>query len=276
MIELRAKVIRSSDNSLFKQLKRLASSPRARRELGQTLLDGAHLITALADSGGQPDSIALREGNECVPELEACVARFPTVPKIILSAALFDALAPTEHSTGLLAQLTIPKNAQASDQCAVLLETIQDPGNMGSMLRTAAAAGVDAVYLSAGCAEAWSPKALRGGMGAQFALAIHEGQDLTTVARGFDTVVATSLDATKSIFDADFTGRTAFLFGNEGVGLSAAALAAATLRVRVPMAGTIESLNVAAAAAVCLFERVRQLGLPTRPPCGAAAVTRSR
>lgn len=266
MTDLSAKTIRSSENPVFKLLKKLASSSRARRELGQTLLDGTHLVTALGDCGGQPDLIALREGNEQAQQLVACAARFPAVPKIVLSEALFNALSPVEYSTGLLALLTIPHNAPHSDNCAVLLEAIQDPGNVGSILRTAAAAGVDAVYLSNGCAEAWSPKALRGGMGAQFAVAVHERQDLASVARRFEAVVATSLDATQSIFDVDFSGRTAFLFGNEGAGLSAAALATATLRVHVPMAGTVESLNVAAAAAVCLFERVRQLGAPSSFP----------
>lgn len=255
----RSKHIRSSDNPQYKMLKKLAGSARERREHGQTLLDGVHLLTALADAGGKPDLIVLREGTEQDPELTTCTERFATAPKISLSPPLFDALSPTEHSTGLLALVTILPPAKHAADCAVLLEAVQDPGNVGSMLRTAAAAGADSVYLSSGCAEAWSPKALRGGMGAHFVVAVHERQDIIEVARRFNTVVAASLSATQSIFDTDLTGRVAFLFGNEGAGLTPAALSVATRQVRVPMPGKIESLNVAAAAAVCLFERVRQL-----------------
>lgn len=262
----RIKHIRSSDNPQFKLLKKLAGSARERRARGQTLLDGVHLLTALADAGGTPDLIVLREGHERDPELAACAARFVTVPVITLSPPLFGALTPTEHATGLLALLTIPPSPQHAARCAVLLEAIQDPGNVGSILRSAAAAGAGAVYLSSGCAEAWSPKALRGGMGAHFVIAVHEQQDLADVARRFDTVIATCLSARQSLFDADLTGRVAFLFGNEGAGLTPALLAAASRQVRVPMPGKIESLNVAAAAAVCLFERVRQLQHIHSPP----------
>lgn len=252
------KHIRSSDNPRFKALRKLASSARERRKQGQTLLEGAHLLHALADTGGAPDLILLREGNEQDQEAVECAALFASTPKMMLSPSLFDSLAPSEHPTGVLALLTIPAPAKPANNCALLLEAIQDPGNLGSILRSAAAAGVDAVYLSNGCAEAWSPKALRGGMGAHFVVVVHEHQNLVEVARRFDTVVATTLNATHSIFDTDLTGRIAFLFGNEGAGLSPAALSAATLQVRVPMPGGIESLNVAAAAAICLFERVRQ------------------
>jgi len=129
------------------------------------------------------------------------------------------------------------------------------------MLRTAAAAGADAAFLSKGCADAWSPKALRGGMGAQFEMALHEGCDLIEVARTFQgKVVATSLGAVDSLYALDLSGPIAFAFGNEGAGMSAALQEAASHRIRVPMPGKMESLNAAAAAAICLFERVRQTG----------------
>lgn len=259
MVEQRVKHIRSNDNPQYKRLKRLANSARERRTQGQTLIDGMHLLEALRESGGRPDLLVLREGSDQDPDIAASAARFDAVPTIMLSPPLFDALSPTEHPTGVLGLMAIPPATTRIGNCGVLLEAVQDPGNVGSILRTAAAAGIDAVYLSSGCAEAWSPKALRGGMGAHFVIAIHEQQDLASIAGSFDTVVAASLTADVPIFDVDLTGRVAFLFGNEGAGLTPAALAAATQKVKVPMPGKIESLNVAAAAAVCLFERVRQL-----------------
>lgn len=253
------KQISSADNPQYKLLKKIAGAGRERRKLGQTLLDGVHLLSALADSGGSPHLLVLRADAVTAPEIAQCAARFADTPRIVLSASLFDRLSPVEHPTGILALLDIPQPTPRPGACCVLLENIQDPGNLGGILRSAAAAGVDAVYLSHGCAEAWSPKALRAGMGAHFVLAVHEQQNLAEVAAACDSVIATTLGATQSLYATDLTGRVAFLFGNEGAGLSPNLLAHATCQVTIPMPGKVESLNVAAAAAICLFERVRQL-----------------
>lgn len=256
------KLISSADNPQYKLLKKIAGAGRERRKLEQTLLDGVHLLTALADSGGAPRLMVLREGSGGVAEIANCIARFADTPSILLTATLFDKLSPVEHPTGILALLDIPQAASQICACSLLLENIQDPGNLGSILRSAAAAGVDAVYLSQGCAEAWSPKALRAGMGAHFVLAIHEQQALVEVAAKCETVIATTLSATQSIYAADLTGQVAFVFGNEGAGLSPELLAHASHQVTIPMPGKVESLNVAAAVAISLFERVRQLQQP--------------
>ncbi len=266
---LTPKQISSAENPQYKLLKKIAAAGRERRKLGLTLLDGVHLLTALAESGGQPILLVLRVDAETVPEIAHCLRRFAQTPRIVLSAALFDKIAPVEHATGLLGVLDIPlplplPMLQASN-CGLLLENIQDPGNLGSILRSAAAAGVDAIYLSQGCAEAWSPKALRAGMGAHFVLAIHEQQDLAQVATQYDKVYATTLSASQSLYACDLTGKIAFAFGNEGAGLSPALLAQTTQQVTIPMPGKVESLNVAAAAAICLFERVRQLQTKIKP-----------
>lgn len=252
------KHITSAENPQYKQLKKLADSARERRRMGQTLLDGVHLLHALADTGGLPQLLLVREGAEGEAEICQCRARFPQVPALLLTPKLFDAIAPVETPTGIVAVLAVTAPEPGDYRCAVLLENIQDPGNLGSIIRTAAAAGVAALFLSKGCAEAWSPKALRAGMGAHFTLAIHEQQDLLRAAQRFETVVATRLDATQSLYDVDLGGAVAFIFGNEGAGLSAELSTGATHQVRIPMPGRVESLNVAAAVAVCLFERVRQ------------------
>lgn len=244
--------VTSADNPKFKQLKKLAHSSRERRKLRQTLLDGLHLLQACHDAGVTPTLIVLRDA---VPD----VALFAQTSRLVLSEPLFDAIAPVEHPSGVLALIEVPPAREAARQFCVLLEDIQDPGNLGTLLRTAAAAGVDSAYLSKGCAEAWSPKALRAGMGAQFNLAIHEHADLPLIARGLSgEVIATSLDGAEPFFGLNLQGRAAFIFGNEGAGLSPELLDCATRKVRIPMPGKMESLNVAAAAAICLFERVRQ------------------
>lgn len=252
------KQISSADNPQYKQLKKLAASARERRSCGQTLLDGVHLLQALADAGGAAELLIVRQGSGDAAEIQRCINRFPGAPAIELSAVLFDQLSPVETPVGILALYAIPQPDAITPECAVLLEKIQDPGNIGAILRTAAAAGADAVYLSPGCAEAWSPKVLRAAMGAHFVLAIHEQQALAPLCTHLPRVVATRLDAGVSLYDLNLHGQVAFLFGNEGAGLSEELAACATHQVRIPMPGRVESLNVAAAAAVALFERVRQ------------------
>jgi len=264
MNSARMKHITSTDNPQYKQLKKIATSSRERRNAGQTLLDGAHLLNALAEAGGTPNLLILKVGNETDDEIERCLARFPAIPNLVLGETLFNALSPVEHPTGLLGLIDIPTADIQPHQFCMMLESIQDPGNLGTMLRTAAAAGVDTVYLSKGCAEVWSPKALRAGMGAQFALALHEGADLVSIARELKSLIATALDAEQSLYDLKLSGPVAFVFGNEGAGLSRALIEAATHRIKIPMPGKVESLNVAAAAAVCLFEYVRQRGAKPR------------
>ncbi len=252
------KQITSVDNPQYKQLKKLATSSRERRKCGQTLLDGVHLLQALADAGGTTELLIVRQGSGADAEIQRCIESFPTAPVIELGAVLFDAISPVETPVGILALYTIPQPEESTPACAVLLENVQDPGNIGAILRTAAAAGVDAVYLSKGCAEAWSPKVLRAAMGAHFVVAIYEQQDLLARAAQMVMVVATRLDAEEALYDLDLRGPMAFLFGNEGAGLSDTLAACATRNIHIPMPGKVESLNVAAAVAVCLFERVRQ------------------
>ncbi len=163
--------------------------------------------------------------------------------------------------TGIVALIRIPQPPEGKTDCCVLLEDVQDPGNLGSILRSAAAAGIGRIHLSPGCVDAWSPKVLRAGMGAHFHLSIHENSDLVAAARDFSgQVVATTLDAEKTLFSLDLSGPTAFVIGNEGAGISAGLLEVSDSRVMIPMPGAAESLNAAAAAAICFFERVRQTG----------------
>lgn len=255
------KLIVSRDNSQFKSLRKLAFSSRERRKAGKVLLDGAHLVAAHAERIGAPEMLVISASAQERPEIGALLSSTPeSVCRIALSDALFQELSPVDTPTGILALAAVPEIPLLPvPQCIVLIEAVQDPGNLGSILRSAAAAGAEVAYLSAGCADAWSPKVLRGGMGAHFVLPIREGVDLVAVARAFPgEVVVTSLQGNASLFDLDLAGMVAFVIGNEGAGVSQALRQAATRCVRIPMPGAIESLNAAAAAAVCFFERVRQ------------------
>jgi TrmH family RNA methyltransferase len=159
----------------------------------------------------------------------------------------------------LLAVITVPRLEDSpSAQEVIMLDRIQDPGNLGTILRTTSAAGLRDVHISPGSADAWSPKVLRAGMGAHFALRIHEQVDLLalTIASSFP-VYAAQADAEQSLYRVDLSGRCSWIFGNEGAGI-APELAQHARALSIPMPGGAESLNVAAAVAVCLFEQVRQ------------------
>ncbi len=252
------KHITSRDNSLFKQLKRLADNARERRKSNETLLDGAHLLNAYIEHIGMPKLLITAEG-ESTNEVIGLLQNLEDIPTVMFTTLMFAELSPVATPSGILAlvdipQLEIPEQADF----VLMLEDIQDPGNLGSILRSAAAAGVQGVYLSPGCTDAWSPKALRGGQGAQFVLPLVERAPLVETVQAFDgQVLATTLQG-ESLYELDLKQPTAFIIGNEGAGLGQALVAAASHEVRIPMAGQVESLNAAAATAVCLFEASRQ------------------
>jgi RNA methyltransferase, TrmH family len=255
------KTISSRDNALYKRLLRLASSSRERRKSGKTVLDGMHLIAAYCEHCGDPDTVVISPAGREELEISAFLAQRPSIDPVLFSAPLFDDIAQVAHPTGIVAICDVPEARlpeRPPERC-VLLEGVQDPGNLGSILRSAAAAGVTHMFLSPDCAFAWSPKTLRAGMGAHFALSIHERAELAETASWFGgDIVAALPRARETIYRTDLSGRVAWLFGSEGEGLSAAALALATRTASIPMAKSSESLNVAAAAAICLFEQQRQ------------------
>lgn len=251
------KHIQSRENPFYRELHKLSTLAKSRSKAAQTLLDGAHLLRAYLDAGLLPRQILINSAADA--EIAEILARVPDVPLVQLDDKLFAELSALKTATGILALIDIPDRAFAPAHFALLLEAIQDPGNLGSMIRSAAAAGCDAVFLSSACADAWSPRVLRAAMGGHFCLCIYENQDLIRVAGTFTGKrLATTLQATDSIYQCDLRGDIAFMMGNEGAGLSEELRALATHPVTIPMPGRVESLNAAAATAICLFEAVRQ------------------
>jgi TrmH family RNA methyltransferase len=158
--------------------------------------------------------------------------------------------------------ITTPKAVEPPariEQNSLWLDRVQDPGNVGVLLRTAAAAGIQHIYLSPGCAAAWSSKVLRSAQGAHFAASIYEQADLATANKKRDIpLLATTLADATSLYEDTLPDQCVWLFGNEGQGVDARLLDLADRRVFIPQAPNVESLNVAAAAAICLFEHRRQ------------------
>lgn len=252
------KLIQSRDNLFYKSLKRLAESGRERRKTGRTLLDGVHLVEAWETRYGPVETLVVGESALAGGEIAGFVAGRECT---LLSDALLRDLGLVDTPSGLLAVVAMPGRASAVDldRDAVLLDGVQDPGNVGTLLRTAAATGIRQVLLSPGCAAAWSPKVLRAGQGAQFVLDIHEDADLAGFVAAYrGSTAVTCLDGATSLYEAHWQGPLAWIFGAEGQGVRRELIAAADLRIRIPMPGAVESLNVGAAAAVCLFEAMRR------------------
>jgi TrmH family RNA methyltransferase len=181
---------------------------------------------------------------------------------IAVPAALFAEVSTLPADIGALAIVPTPgPSAPPPARFHLLLDDLQDPGNVGTMLRTAAAAGVDQVLLSANCAFAWAPKVLRAGQGAHFLTTIVEDVDLPAWCAAFREagghVAATVPSGGADLYGSPLPWPLAVAIGNEGAGLSPAVRAQADRPVTIPMPGGMESLNAAAAAAVVLFEAVR-------------------
>jgi len=263
------RLVRSRDNAQVKQLLRLATSSRERRRTGATLLDGAHLVDAYAQSGGIAEVLAASETAYADPSVRALFERVRARVSLLLSDALIARVSQVVTSSGILAVVRTPEPEPMPEVIGncIVLDGIQDPGNLGSILRSTVAAGVRHVFLAPGSVFAWAPKVVRAGQGAHFFLSIYEDVALDRLAQRLrGRLVATDARVQRSLFECDLRGPIAWLFGNEGAGISAAAARLAVETVSVPMPGKAESLNVAAAAAICLFEQVRQTAFPRPDP----------
>ncbi|CAM8646065.1 SpoU rRNA methylases [Oxalobacteraceae bacterium] len=277
--------IQSRDNAQYKQLRQWASSAQARRKSGMTLLDGVHLCEAWLQHRGVPALCVVAESALSHPEVAALVAQCESNANsnaksksntnstagvaecVLLPDALFTPLGQVEHGVGILFAVKVPDAAVSGhaspslQSAALLLDSVQDPGNLGTILRTAAAAGIQQIYCGPGTASVWSPKVLRAGMGAHFVLEIYEDVDLVQLIQQASVpVYATQPDAPKTIYTADLRAPSAWLFGHEGQGVTEQLLALATERLSIPQSAQVESLNVAASVAICLFEQRRQCG----------------
>jgi len=250
-------------NPRLREAARLIASSRDRRKAGKCVLEGEHLVGSYVERYGAPETLVVAESflqrDSAQRLVDALGERALIVPQ-----ALFDGIAALPAGVGMVAVVPTPAApaGDAGDFC-LLIDDVQDPGNVGSMLRSAAAAGVSDAMLSPHCAFAWSPNVLRAGMGAHFRLAIHEDVDLPAWSARYrqrgGRVMAMVRDGGVELWRAPLERPLAIAIGNEGAGLSAPVLAAASTRITIPMPGGSESLNAAAATAVVLFESVRRV-----------------
>lgn len=254
-------VLRSRSNPRLLRWQRLLRDPRLRRTERRALIEGPHLVASYLACGATPHALLVAESALKRSDIVSLLRRSQLVP-VVMRDALFRSLADAETPIGIAAEISIPRQSSALENApsCVFLEGIQDPGNVGTILRSAAAFGISTVVLAHGCADPWSPRVLRAAMGGHFLLHIaHSDQLPEDIARFGGTVVGTLPRGGTPLDEAHLRGRVAWIFGTEGRGISAAAAACTHLSVTIPMPGGAESLNVAAAAAICFYERARQL-----------------
>ncbi|MFZ3119325.1 MAG: RNA methyltransferase [Variovorax sp.] len=242
--------ISSRDNPLLKELRKLAQEPGAYRKLGRVWLEGDHLCRAALVRGVRPALAVFTESFWPQAKVEWAGAADKTV---VVADALLAAVSGLESPAPMGFVLHLPMRPDLEpDAPTVVLDRLQDAGNVGSVLRSAAAFGFTQVVALKGTAALWAPKVLRAGMGAHFGLRLIEGVDADVLDGLQVPLVATSSHHGDWLHKAVLPHPCAWLMGHEGQGVSPALEARATHRIRIAQPGGEESLNVAAAAAICL------------------------
>lgn len=259
------KHISSSQNEIFKGFKSLLSK-KHRTQQGAFLIEGVRLVRHVMERGWPLRDLILdmREADRIELRELADSAEGLGIQVIILEGELFEALSETVHSQGCLGVAKMPELASRPLEGTLFLalDQIRDPGNLGTMLRTADAAGVDGVLLSKGCVEPFNEKVVRSTMGSLFDVPLVQCQDFAEALRtyreqGFE-IAAAVLEDSVDYAAYDWTKPTVLVIGNEAEGISEEIQALATQRLRIPIRGGAESLNAAIAAGVILFEATRQ------------------
>lgn len=244
------RMVRSRDNAWAKDLRRLAQDSAAYRKQGRVWLEGDHLCRAALARGWRPSVAVFSESFWPLAPVEWTQA---ATKNIVLADALFAEVSALESPAAMGFVLDLPTTHTMEPQApSVVLDRVQDAGNVGSILRSAAAFGFAQVLAIKGTAALWSPKVLRAGMGAHFGLRLHEGlavEDLQTLRV---PLLVTHVHGGDFLHQAALPWPCAWVLGHEGQGVSDALLAQAHQRIRIAQPGGEESLNVAAAAAICL------------------------
>ena len=251
------RAITSRDNPLLVRLRKLAADPAAYRKMGEVWIEGEHLCSAFVQRGGAVPQAVISESGWQTPSLRQLANA--AVQVAVVPAALMAGLSTLESPAPLC--FVVPwagPGALASDRASVVLDRLQDAGNVGNILRSAAAFGFTQIIAIKGTAALWSPKVLRAGMGAHFGLQLVEAVTDDTLAALALPLLATSSHAKRALHEARLPWPCAWVLGHEGQGVSPGLMARCAESLRIPQPGGEESLNVAAAAAVCLYESARQ------------------
>lgn len=255
-------MITSADNPRVKQARALLEQ-RGRETYGLCLVEGVRLIEEALRAGRTPALVFFLDQTRTNPRaatlLEAAARTGADLMEV--SSRVFGTLSDTVASQGMIATVAIPQyTAPEEPDFMLVLDQIRDPGNMGTIMRSAEAAGIHTLVLAPGCVDAWNPKVLRSGMGAHFRLPLITAQSwhsIEELVAGRPVWLAEAQGAVP--YDAvDWTVPGSLIIGGEAAGISAEARRLGTGRVAIPMVGAAESLNAAMAATILVFEMARQ------------------
>ncbi len=247
----------SKDNRIYKNCEQLTHR-KYRDRLGRYLIEGENLLAEAVKTGADIQTVLLRRGCDRLPDSLADKA-------FVLDERLFDRLAQTETSQGLLAVVAKPATNKADfvqmPGNFIVLDRLQDPGNIGTIIRTADAAGYSLAVIMKGTADVFSPKTVRAATGSLFRMpvvfldSVLELSEFTKAAG--KKLVATCFDTQRYYFDVDLTDNIALVIGNEGNGISSEIIESSDIKIKIPMHGSIESLNASVAAGILMYEAVR-------------------
>jgi RNA methyltransferase, TrmH family len=248
-------VIRSRDNPRVKRWAKLASDSAFRRKEGRVLIEGPHLVAEALQAGIESITLIVSETGLKKNDVQDLLGRHEP---FVLGDHIFGIVADAETPPGIAAEIAIPRPRDAGSKPAVFLEGVQDPANVGAILRSAAAFGSGEVVLDHACADPWSPKVLRAAMGGHFSLRIGGSRNPVSDVERFTGHVACAVPhGGVPVANADLKGPVLWIFGSEAQGVRGDLVSRADLRVTIPMRGPVESLNVGAAAAICFYEASR-------------------
>jgi len=246
-------------NTLIKKIVKLGQNSQYREEEGLAVIYGTHLVTE-ALSYGILHTLVVEINS--VLHHQALISRLNANNVYVVTKDLMrkiNLLATPTTIVGLVQIVPARLKSTLYTEDCLVLENIQDPGNLGTILRTALAAGVKNILLSPDSVDVYNVKVLRASQGIQFGLNILPKVDILDFINKYQgRIIATTLNTEKNIYGLDLTQPIAWIFGNEGHGLSRLLLNKVKTRVKIPLVGEVESLNLAMAATVCLFEMVRQ------------------
>ncbi len=261
-------VISSSANPAIAYVRSL--SRRDRRAVERAfVVEGVRAVTDALEAGAVPRLVLLRHGDERVADFPLPAGVRPR----LVERRLFDRLSEVQAPQGVLAVFPITDlrpDSAVTAPLVLVVDRLRDPGNVGTLLRAAAGAGVQAVYLTAETVDPWNAKVVRAGMGAHFRVPLLPLDDSARdeLAERLPLRAVARADASRTYDGVDWTGPAALIVGGEAEGVSETLSDWSSQAVRIPLAGGVESLNAAVAGAVILFEAARQRRLASRPANG--------
>lgn len=251
--------IESKNNNLFKEIKKLKEK-KHRIKSNKYLIEGLRFVEEAIKSKVSIDSIIFTESfKEKNPDLFLKINE--NIKLIQMNEALLKQLCSTENPQGIVGVINMQNKELKSGELVVLVDKVQDPGNMGTIIRTAHAAGAAGIVMTKGTVDIYNDKTLRSTMGSIFYIPIFEDDSLDFVKslkkEGYKLVVS-SLQGKNNFFEENLQGKVMIAVGNEGNGVSDEVYDIADIKVKIPMPGEAESLNVAVATSIMIYEKIRQ------------------